>query len=87
MLAGQGFDPVNPHDAAAHIPYGSPWRDYMRPCIKAMLDCSAVYVLPGHTGSRGAMLECNLARILDIPIFDSIFELAIARDSIIEAMR
>ncbi len=61
-----GYEPVNPvelpHD------HDKTWRNYMREALQIMLQCDMLYVLPGWEDSRGALIEVQLARDLDIPI-------------------
>lgn len=40
---------------------GKPWEWYMRRCIRAMIDCDEVVLLPGALHSRGARVEWDLA--------------------------
>lgn len=48
-----------------------PWIDYMRDSIRLMLDCKAVYVLPGWEASRGATTEVDLARSLGLEVIEA----------------
>lgn len=65
-LKGAGMVPVNPVDV---VPAESTWNDAMRQCIKTMLTCDAVLLLPDWEESRGAMLEVMIARNLEMPQF------------------
>lgn len=56
MIRHLGHHPVNPHEVSQYHP-DKTWRDYMRECIKALVDCDAVYKLPGWWRSHGALLE------------------------------
>jgi len=42
--------------------------DYMRPCLKRLLDCDTIYMLKGWTSSKGANAEVNLALVLEMNI-------------------
>jgi hypothetical protein len=37
------------------------WRFYLRRSLRLMLECEAVAMLPGWSGSRGALLEVDVA--------------------------
>ena len=39
---------------------GLRWSDYMRKDIRALMDCGALYMLPGWSESRGARLEHHI---------------------------
>jgi len=67
-LSNLGHTPVNPVDIGRALketlgrePY---WEDYMRSCIKAMMDCDAIHLLPGWHNSRGAIFEDFTARCI-----------------------
>jgi hypothetical protein len=51
------------------------WADYMRACIKALMDATHVYFIKGWEKSRGAILERQIAEGLDIPCAESIEDL------------
>ena len=61
-LRAQGHEVVNPAEMP-EIPGGT-WADYMRADLKVMLDCEAIYLLPGWRKSRGARVEHFVARVL-----------------------
>ena len=46
------------------------WEGYMRADIKALVDCDAVYVLPGWENSKGARIEIAIAVGLGMDIYD-----------------
>lgn len=46
------------------------YADYMREDIKALADCDAICLLPGWRKSRGANLECEIAKALDMTILE-----------------
>ena len=70
LLFGYGYDVVNP----ATLDNGStdkPLEYYMRlarRALRAMLECDMLYALAGSQHSRGAMIEIDLARKLNIPV-------------------
>lgn len=41
----------------------------MRSDLRALLDCDAIYMLPGWSRSRGARLEARVARACGLRIF------------------
>ena len=45
---------------------GWSWADYLRRDIPYLLDCEALFAMPGWEGSRGAQLEVDLARRLEL---------------------
>lgn len=67
FLTQQGFDVINPwrlnHD------HRKRWEDYMAVDILALLECDAVYMLPGWETSRGARLEYAIACARDMDIY------------------
>lgn len=67
-----GFETINPHDVCQDVPADALWLDYMRECIKAMMDADAVFVLGGWIDSRGAYVEVDLANQLSIPVFGAL---------------
>lgn len=65
-LRGKGYEVVNPaemddpsatHEELAAIPH---WW-YLRRDIRALMDCDAIYLLPGWRWSKGANLEATVA--------------------------
>lgn len=62
-LTDIGYDTVNP----AIINKDGGTRAYcMRRDIFALLDCKAIYLLPGWEKSKGALLEVEIAKQLDL---------------------
>lgn len=57
-----GLIPVSPIEIV-HNHSGS-WEDYMRNDIKALMDCSIIYVLRNWKESSGAKVEVALANTL-----------------------
>jgi hypothetical protein len=65
-LRGAGFAVLSP----AELPEPGPapeWVDWMRAALRLLLDADAVALLPGWRESRGAVIESDLARALDLP--------------------
>ena len=42
------------------------WESYMREDLKALLDCTHIYMMKNWDTSRGAIIERNLAKDLNI---------------------
>ncbi len=69
-----GFTVVNPIEVVQD--FNTPWNEAMKLCIKALVDCDAVYLMDCHTQSVGAMIEMQLAVNLKIPCVNNVFKLA-----------
>lgn len=63
-----GATPINPFTVCADVPDGSPWRVYMRECLRGELDADKVLMLKGWRRSRGARVEWILAKLLGIKV-------------------
>ena len=65
-LRAAGYDPVNPmklpHD------HDKRWTNYMRECLRALLNCDAIWLLEDWEDSPGARMELELAGRLGMPI-------------------
>jgi len=68
-LKRQGFEVVNPMT----IPHNhdKTWESYMKEDLKALLECTDIYMLKGWHESKGANIEYNLARELGLSIIFS----------------
>lgn len=73
-LIEHGHEVVNPMKL---VPAGTDWFQAMRICIREMMICEAVFVLPDWLGSRGAILETDLADDLEIMVADKIEDLTV----------
>ena len=58
-LRAQGFEVVNPAEFGEQE--GMEWHEYLRKDIRALMDCTAIYMLPGWSKSKGARLEHHIA--------------------------
>lgn len=57
-LRERGFQVVNPaEDKEPDLE----WSDYLRIDLRMLMDCDAIYMLPGWQGSKGARLEHHVA--------------------------
>lgn len=62
-LRALGYDVVSP---AEINPTGGTWQECMKKDIAQLMSCDLLVWLPGWSSSRGAMIETNLARELEI---------------------
>ena len=65
LLCKQGLNPQNP----ARNPEQENWQGYMKQAIAMMLQCEAVYFLPGWGRSPGALIEFGLAKNIGMTVF------------------
>jgi hypothetical protein len=69
ILEAAGYGVLSPTDNGFGAPVGShSWQWYMREAIKQVVAADAIAVLPDAACSRGALLECTIARALDMEI-------------------
>lgn len=60
---------VVPHELFEGIDISNyEWEDYMRTCIKELLNCELVLTLPDWDRSKGAALEVHIARQMNIAV-------------------
>lgn len=69
-----GLIPISPFRLGVVSKHKS-WQDYMREDIKALMDCDAVYLLPGYEKSKGAMEEKRIAESIGIPVYTNFNDL------------
>lgn len=62
MLRDKGYEVENP--AAKGEVEGWDWEDYLRYDLRALMDCQAIYTLPGWYRSPGSQLEVAVATAL-----------------------
>jgi hypothetical protein len=68
-LRSYGYEVSNP--AENGLPVDSPREMHLRRDIAMLLECEAIYMLPGWKGSAGACLEYQIACELDyVVIYD-----------------
>lgn len=72
QLKQNGFEVVNPLRLCNT---DTPWHDCMKICIKEMLTCSAVFLLPDWNRSVGATMEVTVANVTAIPVTKTIHDL------------
>jgi len=68
-LQDLGLNPVNPLEVVGT--WQITWSDAMKLCIKALLDCDGILLLPCYRDSKGALLEFDIARRLELPMYFS----------------
>jgi nucleoside 2-deoxyribosyltransferase len=68
-LRAAGFDVVCPSELSLTVPDGSPWVEYMKVDLAALLGCDCVVILDHAIRSKGARLECHLALELGLPLY------------------
>jgi len=51
------------------------WNDYMKVCVKKLVDADCVFFLPDWAGSKGASVERYVATRLGIPCVDGMEDL------------
>jgi len=58
---------INP---MVQVPYlkGKDWKEYMLDDIKLLFDCNCIYMLDNWTTSKGARIECSIAKKMGIDI-------------------
>lgn len=61
-----GYQVVNPLQLITNI--HMPWQTAMRICISELVTCHAVYVLEDAKRSKGAKVELELAKGIEIPL-------------------
>jgi hypothetical protein len=71
-LLKNGHDVVNPvrllHD------HDKTWQSYMKECLKAMMDCEAIFMLSNWLKSDGAIIERSVAHSLQFKIIYQNYE-------------
>lgn len=69
QLKRKGLDVVNPLDLCSTA---WSWERCMHECLRNMLDCDAVFLLPDWQYSRGARLEKEVAEGVGMTIYTKI---------------
>jgi Asp-tRNA(Asn)/Glu-tRNA(Gln) amidotransferase A subunit family amidase len=68
-LASRGWQVVNPMSLPVHETHDQSYAAYMREDLRELLDCGAIYMLPGWHNSRGARCEKHVAEMLELSVF------------------
>lgn len=66
QIEKMGHQAINP--LAVVDNWNMEWLPAMRLCLKALLDCDAIYLIGDWFNSRGAIIELQLAQDLDIQV-------------------
>ncbi len=64
ILRTKDLEPINPAEGA---PTGETWEGYMRRAVCLLTQADEICLLPGWELSRGALLELDIARALNMP--------------------
>ena len=67
LLRAAGFIIISPHETTLD-PATTSWNEFLKAGITKMLTCQGVILLEGWEGSRGAILESELAVSLNMPV-------------------
>lgn len=68
-LRGMGYIVRNPHEICVDVDPDD-WEACMRKCLREMMDCSLVLLLPGWQQSKGCNLEISNAGMVGIKVRD-----------------
>lgn len=81
-LRQQGYNIVSPHEETPCQDHANPlpWTHYLRRDLRTLLDCDAIAMLPGYSGSKGAQLELTVALALGYPIYDVVDGVLVPHD-------
>lgn len=72
-LSKQGYEVINPVNLQHN--HDKRWHSYMKSCLKAMLDCDAIYMLSNWMHSEGAIIERAVAESLNFKVIYQNYEL------------
>lgn len=67
LIEQQGHHAVNPLIVVND--WHATWPQAMRKCLAALMECDAIYPLPCAVNSRGARIELDLAKKLEIKLY------------------
>lgn len=67
MLQEKGYHPVNPMRLNPHEE-NKTWKEYMLDDLDALFDCEAIYLLDNWRESKGARIEYQIAREMEMQI-------------------
>lgn len=63
----RGHEPISPLKVV--IPEQAEWLPAMKQCVKALVDCDAIFLQEDWHQSRGATCEHRVAQMLGIPVY------------------
>lgn len=67
MLQEKGYYPVNPMRLNPHEE-GKTWKEYMLDDLDVLFDCEAIYLLDNWRKSKGARIEYQIAKEMEMQI-------------------
>lgn len=67
VLQKKGYKTVSPIEIAKYE-HGKTWKAYMLECIPELIKCETIYMLPCWKESKGARLEHQIAKELELEI-------------------
>ena len=67
LLLERGYIPINPMKLNPHTD-GKTWKEYMLDDLDALFDCEAIYLLDNWQESKGARIEYQIAKEMDMVI-------------------
>jgi len=65
-LESDGYEVINPIEVVADP--NTNWKNAMKLCIAALVQCNSIYLLPCWQDSKGAQLEYSLAKGIGLRI-------------------
>lgn len=65
-LEADGYEVVNPIEVVQDP--NTSWKNAMKLCIAALVQCNSIYLLPCWEDSKGAQVEYNLAKAIGLRI-------------------
>ncbi|MBK6819870.1 MAG: DUF4406 domain-containing protein [Bacteroidetes bacterium] len=68
-LMDEGWEVINPLNIVLDKEIS--WQGAMKLCLKELINCEAIYMLHDWQESKGAIIEYNLAKVLNIQIYYS----------------
>ncbi|HPI31109.1 MAG: hypothetical protein BWY70_01813 [Bacteroidetes bacterium ADurb.Bin408] len=69
LLTSMGMQAINP---LSFIPSDAEWHQAMKLCIRSLITCDFIYLLPDWKESEGAKLEAAIAEKLGIETINTI---------------
>ena len=68
FLESKGYEPVNPFKVSEYHP-AKEWHHYMIDDISALFECDAIYLHTDWGQSKGARIEYQIAKELNLKVF------------------
>lgn len=67
QIEALGFEAINPLDVVGD--WQTPWNKAMRMCVAKLTECDGIAMLPDWHKSKGAIVEWEISKQLEIPQF------------------